>query len=64
MREETKLLLMQNEVKYRREEMLQQHRDRLLIDGPYALAQQRLEKRIHQYEESLEKLSKMDPIKQ
>ena len=59
MGEDTKLLLMQNEVEYRRESMLQQHRDRLNIDGPSSLSQKRLERKIEQYEESLEKLSKM-----
>ena len=57
MGEETKLLLMQNEVEHRKQEMLKQHRNSL--DAPCKVTNQRLDKSVAEYEKALNELSKM-----
>lgn len=61
MGEETKLLLMQNEVEHRKQEMLHQHRNSL--DAPCKVTNQRLDKSVAEYEKALNELSKMKKTK-
>ena len=61
MGEETKLLLMQNEVEHRKQEMLKQHTNSL--DAPCKVTNQRLDKSVAEYEKALNELSKMKKTK-